>query len=157
MKPPAPPKAVAVEVVAAQPTHADRSLVAQLAAERGAPLPAVAYVVKVALSSVPEATSSGWGLYVGDLRIPKYWQYPQGIYFKVFDPQFFADHEGGKLRFSQDGATFADTGLKLTAPARPKGQRARSAATLPLQEEVLKPSAPAGGNRVRRRPATKRR
>lgn len=156
MKVPAPPKAVAVEVVAAQPTHADRSLVAQLGAERGVPLVAVAYVVKVALSSVPEATSSGWALYVDDLRIPKYWEYPRGIYFKVFDPQFFADHAGGKLRFSQDGATFTDTGLKLAAPRRPAKPGARGAAKLPSQDEVLRPSAPVRAKKVQRPASTRR-
>jgi hypothetical protein len=36
-----------------------------------------------------------------------------GIYFKVFDPQFFQDHQGQSLRFSQNGTEFTDTGLKL--------------------------------------------
>ena len=32
----------------------------------------VAYLVKVRLQSVPPAASAGWGLYVGDFRVPKY-------------------------------------------------------------------------------------
>lgn len=133
-----PPQAVAVEVIAAQATEADSAMVAQLSADAAKPLPGVAYVVKVQLKALPEATSQGWALYVDELRIPKYWAYSQGIYFKVFDPQFFADHKGGKLRFSQNGSDFTDTGLKLAAPRAPAKKSARAATRLPLQDEVLK-------------------
>lgn len=133
-----PPQAVAVEVIAAQATEADSAMVAQLSADAAKPLPGVAYVVKVQLKALPEATSQGWALYVDELRIPKYWAYSQGIYFKVFDPQFFADHKGGKLRFSQNGSDFTDTGLKLAAPRAPEKKSARAATRLPLQDEVLK-------------------
>jgi hypothetical protein len=75
---------------------------------------------------------------VDDLRIPKYWAYKKGIYFKVFDPQFFAEHKGGKLRFSQNGTDFTDTGLKLAAPRAPEKKPARGAARLRLQDDVLK-------------------
>lgn len=133
-----PPQAVAVEVIAAQATEADSAMVAQLSADAAKPLPGVAYVVKVQLKALPEATSQGWALYVDELRIPKYWAYSQGIYFKVFDPQFFADHKGGKLRFSQNGSDFTDTGLKLASPRAPAKKSARAATRLPLQDEVLK-------------------
>ena len=147
MKAPAPPKAVAVEVVAAQPTADDMVLVAGLAAEKGKPLPGAAYIVKVKLASVPEPTSRGFALYVGDLRIPKYWEYPQGIWFKVFDPDFFAACKGRKLRFSPDDVHFTDTGLTLAAPKVPAKNAARGAARLPSQDEVLK--APAAGRKTR--------
>ena len=52
--------------------------------------PPVAYVVKVKLKSKLPATSLGWALYVSDVRIPKYWEYEDGIYFTVVDPNFFA-------------------------------------------------------------------
>jgi hypothetical protein len=94
--------------------------------------------VKVRLKSMPPVTARGWALYVNDLRIPKYWEYKGGIYFKVFDPQFFLDHQGERLRFSQDGSDFVDTGLRLSRPATRarKGSR-RTAAKLPLQADVL--------------------
>jgi hypothetical protein len=138
MKQPSPPKAVAVDVVAAQPTTGDKALLTQLEADQGKPLPGATYVVKVRLQAVPEATSQGWALYVDELRIPKYWAYREGIYFKVFDPQFFADHEGGKLRFSQNGTEFTDTGLKLVAPKDSGKRGARGTAKLPMQDDVLK-------------------
>lgn len=133
-----PPQAVAVEVVAAQATEADSALMVQLDTGPAKALPGAAYIVKMQLETVPEATSQGWALYVDDLRIPKYWAYSHGIYFKVFDPQFFTDHQGGKLRFSQNGTDFTDTGLTLGAPAAPEKKSARAAARLPLQDDVLK-------------------
>jgi len=86
-----------------------------------------------------------WALYVNDVLIPKYWEYDEGIYFTVLDPQFFADHKGKRLRFSQNGVDFQDTGMKLpapTAPATASKSKRKSAkgktAQLPLQADVLK-------------------
>ena len=139
MPAPTAPKAVAVEVVATQPTDADRAAIAHLSTSAGRALQPVAYVVKVRFKSMPPVTSEGWALYVNDFRIPKYWEYKDGIYFKVFDPQFFLDHQGERLRFSQNGSDFVDTGLRLRRPASRarKGAR-RAAAKLPLQADVLK-------------------
>jgi len=138
MPAPTTPKAVAVEVVATQPTDADRAAIAHLSARGGTELSPVTYVVKVRLKSMPPVTSRGWALYVNDFRIPKYWEYKNGIYFKVFDAQFFVEHQGDRLRFSQDGRDFVDTGLRLTRPTtRAKKGSRRAAAKLPLQADVL--------------------
>jgi len=135
---PTPPKIVAVEVIAAQPTDADRGVIAHLSARAGAPLPEVAYIVKIAFEEMPPVTSQGWALYVNDQRIPKYWAYKDGIYFKVFDPNFLTEHDGQPLRFSLDGVHFIDTGKKLIN-RKPKAHRAAHAALkLPLQSDVLK-------------------
>ena len=137
-KAPAPPKVTAVEVVPAQPTQADRDAIAHLSAQANRALPAAAYLVLINLKVIPPATAEGWALYVGDLRIPKYWEYKDGIYFKVFDPQFFAEHKGDRLRFSQDETKFIDTGLKLPAPATASKKASAKARKLPRQEDVLK-------------------
>jgi hypothetical protein len=151
-KVPAPPKATALEVVPAQPTQADRDAIAYLSDKASRKLPGAAYLVLVNLKEIPLPTSQGWALYVGDFRVPKYWEYKDGIYFKVFDPEFFAEHKGERLRFSEDDEHFIDTGLKLTAPAlvsrtaAPKGRttsaKTRTASAkaqkLPRQEDVLK-------------------
>ena len=139
MQPPEPPKITAVEVVAAQPTEADSVAIAHLSTQTNRSLPQVAYVVKVKLKTKPPVTSMAWALYVDDVLIPKYWEYEDGIYFTVLDPQFFGDHKGKRLRFSQNGTDFHDTGMKLKAPpaaaaSTPKGKTAR----LPLQADVLK-------------------
>ena len=138
MNPFTPPKVVAVEVVPSQATDSDRGVIAHLKARDNAPLHDVAYVVKIEFAEMPPATSHAWGLYVKDLRIPKYWAYKDGIYFKVFDPNFFAEHDGQPIRFSMDGVEFIDTGKKLVAP-KPRGMKAAAhMSKLPLQEDVLK-------------------
>ena len=150
MQQPKPPKITAVEVVPAQPTEADSAAIAQLSAQLNRSLPQVVYVVKVQLKTKPPATSIAWRLYVNDELVPKYWEYDDGIYFTVLDPQFLADHKGQRLRFSLDGVEFHDTGLKLpaaTAPAATSKSRGKSrkgkttkrkAEELPLQADVLK-------------------
>jgi hypothetical protein len=110
MQPPKPPQIAAVDIV---PAQADSMALTHLSAHTEASLPPVAYVVKVKLKSKLPATSLGWALYVSDVRIPKYWEYEDGIYFTVIDPNFFAEHKGERLRFSHDGVEFHDTGVKL--------------------------------------------
>ena len=133
--PPTPPQVVSVEVVASLPTDADNAAIAHLSAT-GRDVPPVAYLVKIRLQTVPEATSSGWALYVGDFRIPKYWQYKDGIYFKVYDPQFFSDHAGEALRFSPDGTDFIETGHVLAPPDILPSSAAETAG-LPRQHDIL--------------------
>jgi hypothetical protein len=136
MQPSVPPKVIAVEVVTAQPTEADRALITQLSAETNRALAPVAYVVKLRIKTKPPVMSQGWALYVNDFRIPKYWEYEHGIYFKVFDPQFFADHKGQKLRFSLNGTEYVDTGKRLASP--PAVTPRSKGTTFPLQSDVLK-------------------
>jgi hypothetical protein len=127
-----PPKAISVEVIATRPTPADRAAIDHLSAEAHRSLPHVTHLVKIRLATIPKAESRGWFLFLGDFRIPKYWQYLYGIYFKLFDPQFLHDHEGKPLRFSPDETEFIDTGLKLPASHHV------DPSSLPHQEEVLR-------------------
>ncbi len=138
MEPPAPPKAVAVEAVATRPTEADKAAIVHLSARDRKALAEVTYVVKIRFESMPEASSRGWALYVDDFRIPKYWGYSEGIFFKIFDPQFFQDHREQSLRFSENGVDFVDTGLKLTPPRAGAEMRASDLSKLPSQDEALK-------------------
>jgi hypothetical protein len=112
-------------------------MAAQLAAEKKRSMPEAAHIVKIGLKEVPPPTGHGWALYVGDTRIPKYWEYPGGIYFKVFDEEFLAEHRGEKLRFSENGVAFIDTGMKLPGPGPRRPTRGAKARALPLQSEVL--------------------
>jgi hypothetical protein len=132
MQLPEPPNITAVEVVAAQPTEADRAAVAHM----GIKEPKAVYVVKVRLKAKPPVTSMAWALYVGDELVSKYWEYTDGIYFTVLDPQFFVRQKGKQLRFSQNGVDFFDTGKELIAPASSIAKGA--AIRLPLQTDVLK-------------------
>src|SRR5262249_47768334 len=91
--------------------------------------------------------------YVGNTRIPKYWEYPRGIYFKVLDEAFLVDHEGEPIRFSRNDQDFENTGVNLPGP---RTRAATTAAThgLPLQADVLNERAlarPARGGAARKR------
>jgi hypothetical protein len=133
-----PPKVTKVEVVATRPTAADSAAIAHVSARDRKSLPEIAYLIKVHLESLPEATSHGWALYVNDVRIPKYWAYKDGIYFKVFDREFLDEHREKPLRFSPNGTDFIDTGVKLpTLPVEPQ-TLAEKLADLPSQDDVLK-------------------
>jgi hypothetical protein len=143
------PKVVSVEIVPARPTDPDSAMIAQLAAETKRPLPQTAFIVKIRLDRIPPATGHGWALYVGDTRIPKYWEYPDGIYFKVLDEEFLAEHQGEKLRFSENETEFVDTGVKLPAARARGAERVTDVRRLPLQSEVLSQPVPARTARAR--------
>ncbi|HKU78192.1 MAG TPA: hypothetical protein VJR02_30055 [Pyrinomonadaceae bacterium] len=133
MEPPTPPKITGIDIEAAKPNEADSEKIARISADTNRSLPQVAQVVRVRLSAKPPATSMAWRLYVDDVLIPKYWEYEDGIYFTVLDPQFFSDHTGEPLRFSQDGVDFFETGVKLPAPTE-------AVADLGLRRQAAKPS-----------------
>ena len=152
--PSAPPKVVSAEVVAAQPTDADKPMLERLSSELNRRLPASAFIVKIRLNKVPEPTGDGWALYVGDTRIPKYWEYAGGIYFKVLDDSFLAEHQGKPLRFSHDDQTFVNTGVNLPGPGAPRPTAAKGARRLPLQSAVLNETVSERPSRAR--PARKR-
>jgi hypothetical protein len=145
MQPPTPPKISGVEVEAAEPSEADSAAIARMSADTNRSLPQVAQVVKVRLASKPPVTSMAWRLYVNDVLIPKYWEYEDGIYFTVLDPEFFSDNKGKQLRFSQNGIDFFDTGVKLPAPiapaaaSKPKRTRAKASKRKPAKASKRKP------------------
>lgn len=124
-----------VDVVPARPTEADTKFLTHTRTTVRRELEPVAYIVRLRLQSQPEPTGAGWALFVGELRIPKYWEYPGGIYFKIYDPAFFDEHADSPVRFSADhGQTFQDTGLTL---GRPEEATARTT-DLPQQTDVLR-------------------
>jgi hypothetical protein len=132
-----PPHAVGVEVVATRPTQADSAAIAHLSATSDATLAPITYLVMVRLDPIPPATSQGWALYVAEFRVPKYWQYRAGIYFKIFDPRFFDDHAGAALRFSHNRTDYVDTGLVLDRPDVSRQLSAGEVSALPEQAAVL--------------------
>jgi hypothetical protein len=133
-----PPKVTKVEVVATRPTAADSAAIAHLSARERKSLPEVTYLIKVHFETLPQVTSHGWALYVNDFRIPKYWAYKDGIYFKVFDREFFHDHREKSLRFSPNGTDFIDTGVKLPALPLEVQNLTEKLPELPFQDDVLK-------------------
>lgn len=152
---PQPPTIASVDVIATQPTAGDvanaqrlsrGAAIAATEANAGAPPvePSAVYVVRIKLAEMPSISSSGWALYVGEERIPKYWEYAEGIYFKVTDPNFLTRHAGHALQFSTNGKEFVDTGKKMEAqPGAPSAEALAAPAAdsgralLPTQAEVL--------------------
>jgi hypothetical protein len=155
--PSAPPKVVSAAVVAAQPTAADSPMIGRLSIELNRRLPAAAFIVKIRLEKVPEPTGDGWALYVGDTRIPKYWEYPGGIYFKVFDPAFLSEHQGERLRFSHNDKDFVNTGVKLPGPGGAGASARSDAGRLPLQSDVLNETRSRRPVRAKRRQLVRKR
>jgi hypothetical protein len=155
--PSAPPKVVSAEVVATQPTDADTPMIASLSRELNRRLPAAVFIVKVRLEKLLEPTGDGWALYLGSMRIPKYWEYPGGIYFKVFDQTFLVDHQGEALRFSRNDQEFVDTGVKLPGPGEAQAATKAAARALPLQSKVLgeRGAARPAGARAARKPSVR--
>ncbi len=157
MQPPKPPNIAGIEVVPAQPDQADSMALTHLSALPDGTLPQVAYVVKVKLKSKPPVTSLAWGLYVKDVRIPKYWEYEDGIYFTVIDPEFFSEHKGERLRFSHDGVEFHDSGMKLPGvSASTTPVAAVSAALASTARAATKSKRRAKARRAKAQPKSKR-
>jgi hypothetical protein len=137
MIPPSPPKITAVEVVATRPTDADRRIFAVLRERDDKTIEEISFVVKLRFAAMPEPTSLGWALYVGSERIPKYWSYKHGIYFKVYELQYFAEHRGDSIRFSLDHHDFVDTGHRLADPSGGSSRPAAGTSPLPTLDQAL--------------------
>jgi len=137
------PSVASVEVIPTQPKPADVRNIEHIAATEKVSLGSVAYVVKINLERSLPATSLGFELYLDDYRVRKYWAFKGGIYFKVYNPRFFAKHGGKQLRFCLAGKDCRDTGVRLppTTPLAPASDKARAAtaatSSLPTQDEVL--------------------
>jgi hypothetical protein len=132
------PQVENVEVVATQSQPADSEKVAYLRTTNVA-LNDVTYIVKVNLSAPMPATSAGFSLYVGDYRVNKYSAYPGGIYFKVYDPNFFVEHVGEPIKFSVAGMPAQETGSRLPMlSGADAATRELQPAELPTQEQILR-------------------
>jgi hypothetical protein len=130
----------AIEVRAAQPKAADTRKIQFIAETRDASLEEIAYIVKLYVEDVERFyTSLGYRLFVGDYEIKKYAGFKNGIYFKVYDPDFLAQHAGEKVQFTIDGVEFVDTGVTFPEYSTDAeiAFEAGAAAGLPTQEQVL--------------------
>lgn len=97
------------------------------------------YVVRIRLGGNLSTGHSGGGfdLYVGDARISKFYGWPGGIYFKIYDREFFERHKDHTIRLSIDGQNFKDTGQVLEEPVLAPPS-ILEASPLPTQESVLR-------------------
>lgn len=128
-----------VEVVATQPKPADVRSMQYIQSTENVSFDNVTYVVKIYLNNRLPAMSLGMGMYLDDYYVREYSGFNGGIYLKVNNPRFFEEHAGKQIRFSVDGETFYDTGIRLPnlAESGRRGLAAAEVEALPTQEEVL--------------------
>ena len=133
------PAVSAVEVVATQPTEADLRSLENMRLTKDSQIRNVTYIIKLELENLPEISSLGFNVYVGEFRVRKYSGCRGGIYFKIYDPRFFSEHAGENIRFSIDGITFQDSGQRLPAVDDMSSLTLVESdlSSLPTQEQVL--------------------
>ena len=129
-----------IQLVLARPEVADLRKIHHYAAERGAEVQEVSYLVKLYTGTPPVYNSMGVELYVGNQQIRKYSQFKNGIYFKVNDPQQLSNLQGEEVRFRRPGEEeFINTGVRLpTKETIAPSLRTADITQLPTQEEVLR-------------------
>jgi hypothetical protein len=132
------PQIAHVEVVATQSNPADTEKITFLKTTNAA-LQDVTYIVKVDLSAPLPITSAGFALYVGNYQVKKYSAFPGGIYFKVYDPNFFVEHAGEPLKFSVAGMAAQETAYRLPGLPEEGATALEQVSELPTQEQLLRP------------------
>lgn len=132
-----PPKVKNVEIAMVRPEAADVRRLAHLGAISNVALAPVLYLVKIYLEEPLPAMGTGYALYVGNERIPKYTAFLGGIYFKVHDPGLLEAHRGKPIRFSTDMETFADAAANFPANFAPTALTDDIRASLPTMRAAL--------------------
>jgi hypothetical protein len=129
-----------IQLLLARPEMADLRKIHHYAAERGAPVEEVSYIVKLYTETPPVDNSMGVELYVGNQQIRKYSRFKNGIYFKINDPQQLSTLQGEEVRFRRPGAEeFINTGVRLPAEETiERSLRTADVNQFPTQEEVLR-------------------
>lgn len=131
------PKIDRVEIHAARPEPADLRRLAHLAETRKAQLPPVTWLYKLYIPALPEPRGALLELFVGDVPIRRYSEFPGGIYFTVHDPEQAKELAGKPIGFREEGeAQVHDTGVRM--PPAAQRERAALEAELPLQLELLR-------------------
>ncbi|MDR3419509.1 MAG: hypothetical protein P4L83_25295 [Nevskia sp.] len=118
-------KAITVENRA--PDDADTRRLLHRAGGDHAKAQRVVHHVMLHLPAMPPVQSTGYHLWIGDKRIPQYFEFPGGISFKMHDASDLAELYRQPIRFVSDrgedlhtGASFPDLSRHLT---RTVGQR----------------------------------
>jgi hypothetical protein len=129
-----------IEVHEVRAEAADLRKLRRHGAEMSAPLPEIAYVVKLYLEKLPPADALGYELYVGAQKIRKYSQFKDGIYFKVTNPAELQVYQNQKVRFRRPGSDeFIETDVSFPVlKAEISGAKAPSPRSLPTARDVLR-------------------
>jgi hypothetical protein len=120
-------KIMSVKVVAVEPEQSDVSRLEHLRNEVEPKLENVIFLVKIYMSGIP-ISGTGMSLFIGDEKIPKYWPFNGGVYFIIYEPEFFVKHKHSFIGFSLDG----DITVKKSVSQIPEPQYAPAAKTFSL-------------------------
>ncbi|MEM7537935.1 MAG: hypothetical protein AAF639_37540 [Chloroflexota bacterium] len=130
-----------VEAISIQPEQADMKKITYLREHMKRNMDDAYTIVKLFLDEPLPMGAESPRLYVGDEEIMKYGGFAGGIYFKVYDPQFFEQHGGDAIYSSTDGYTLVDTGQTLPpAPSSSAPDNVAAAVLtkiLPTKREML--------------------
>lgn len=131
------PKIDRVEIHAARPEPADLRWLSRLAEDRKAALAPVTWLYKLYVPKLPEPRGALLELFVGDVPIRRYSEFPGGIYFTVNDPDHARALAGQPIGFREEGEERVhDTGVRL--PQAVAHERAALDVELPQQLELLR-------------------
>lgn len=127
-----------IQLLPARPEVADLRKIQHYAAATGAEMEEVSYLVKLYTGNSLPQDSLGVELYVGDRLIHQYFQFKNGIYFKVNNPQQLEALRGQEVRFRRRGdQEFIHTGIRVPAAESDRPLRAPNLEGLPTQAEAL--------------------
>ena len=128
-----------IQLLLARPEAADLRKQRHYAAEIGADVEEVSYIVKLYLKNTPPYDNMGFEFYVGDQRIRKYSQFKNGIYFKINDPRRLSALRGKEVRFRRPGSEeFTSTGINFPEAVTERRLEDAEATQRPTQKEVLR-------------------
>lgn len=129
----------AIQLLPARPEMADLRKIQHYATATGSEIAEVSYLVKLYTENSLPQNSLGVELYVGDQLIRQYFQFKNGIYFKVNDPQQLAALQGQEVRFRRRGSEeVIHTGIRVPEVEIDRSLRATDSAVLPTQTEALR-------------------
>lgn len=129
----------AIQLLPARPEMADLRKIQHYATVAGSEIEAVSYLVKLYTGNSLPQDSLGVELYVGDQLIRQYFQFKNGIYFKVNDPQQLVALRGQEVRFRRRGdEELIHTGIRVPEAEANRPLAATDTTTLPTQAEALR-------------------
>lgn len=127
-----------IQLLPVRPEVADLRKIQHYAAATGAEMEEVSYLVKLYTGNFLPQDSLGVELYVGDRLIRQYFQFKNGIYFKVNDPQQLEALRGQEVCFRRRGEEErVHTGIRVPEIEVASPLRAPNLQGLPTQADAL--------------------
>ena len=133
------PQIKSMQIVAIRPEGADEQRLQFVHAGKEGVVPRAMYVVKVYLQEGIPATGQAVALYVGETWIRKYFAFSGGIFFNIYEPDFFQKNANATIRFTADHTKYFDSSVRLSMPVQEAdAASADSTSALPTKHEALR-------------------